>query len=70
MDVGAACSTCVVQQDDHVVPGQAVLGLQHGGVPPRVQRVHVSVLVGVLLAAGRKTAVTHTCLPLVSFHLV
>lgn len=65
------CCTCVVQQDDHVVPGQAVLGLQHGSVPPGVQSVHVSVLVSVLVAAGRrKTTMTRTCFPFISFHLI
>lgn len=64
------CCTCVVQQDDHVVPGQAVLGLQHGSVPPGVQSVHVSVLVSVLVAAGRrKTTMMRTCFPFISFHL-
>lgn len=54
-----ACCTCVVQQDDHVVPGQAVFRFEHGGVPPRVQSVDVSVLVGILSRQEERT-MTHS----------
>lgn len=54
-----ACSTRVVQQDDHVVPGQAVFRFEHGGVPPRVQSVDVSVLVGIL-SQQEDRAMTHS----------
>lgn len=54
-----ACCTRVVQQDDHVVPGQAVFRFEHGGVPPRVQSVDVSVLVGIL-SQQEERAMTHS----------
>lgn len=40
--------TGVVQQNDHVVPSQAVVRFQHSRVPPRVQGVNMSVLVSIL----------------------
>lgn len=47
-------STSVVQQNDHVVPSQAVVGLQHRCVPPCVQGIHMSVLVCILSGKERK----------------
>lgn len=40
--------TCVIEEYDHVIPGQAVLWLQHGSVPPRVQCIHVTIQICVL----------------------
>lgn len=40
--------TSVVQQNDHVVPSQAVVRFQHSCVPPCVQSIHMFVLVSIL----------------------
>lgn len=40
--------TCVVQKNDHVVPGQAVVRFEHCCIPPGIQRIHMSILVSIL----------------------
>lgn len=41
-------NTCVVQQNDHVVPSQAVVRFQHSCIPPCIQGINMSVLVSIL----------------------
>lgn len=40
--------TCVIEEYDHVIPGKAVLWLQHSSVPPRVQCIHVTIQICIL----------------------